>query len=712
MTYDAVGNIASTTNFNGEVITYEYDALNRLKKKILPNETFTMVYLPNGKLASVTDNRGTTTYSYDTRQRLTEQVDPDNKYLRYGYDAANSRTSVTTPSGATRYTYAKSKELQTVTDPNNEATTYTYDKAGNLIQTDLPNSAIETRTYDLLNRLTRTESKKNSTVLFSAAYTLDNMGMRTKAVENSRTVNYTYDNLYRLLSESDGTTSTSYTYSPTGNRLTKTTGGIPKTYTYDTNDRLLSDGTTTYTYDNNGNTKTSTTAGVTTSYTWDADNRLKATQKGSTNVIYDYDYAGIRAAQKVNGTETRYLVDKNRDFAQVLDEYAPGGSVNASYVYGSDLISQSRNGAKSLYVYDGLGSVRALTNSTGAVTDTYTYDAYGNLAGSTGSTTNDYRFAGEQLDKNLSQYYLRDRYYGADTGRFTQRDRFDGDLMSPLSLNRYAYAHGNPVNGTDPSGMFDMAQINVTLIIVGILATTAYLGYQIGRAIDAFAQTDSPPLNIPPGVGNASGSPITLSRNLPRVVAAVEIERCSVTGDTDCDTRGFPVVFYGAADLPEHAMHIFNSHIGFGNTLSWNISTPPFSAPRRDTGLMKPLPSFLLRKFPVWNRGWLDNIPSVNGVAQTNYTARTGNQPNRDEYPFGTTWEGGGVNYLADRVSVELVDRHESSRQGGLMSAFYTRANVVPNDPNRGDFGVVALPFRQVSSFWIDRNGVPGAVGW
>jgi hypothetical protein len=97
---------------------------------------------------------------------------------------------------------------------------------------------------------------------------------------------------------------------------------------------------------------------VTTSYTWDADNRLKATQKGSTNVIYDYDYAGIRASQKVNGTETRYLVDKNRDFAQVLDEYVPNGTVNASYVYGSDLISQNRSGTKSLYLYDGLGSTK------------------------------------------------------------------------------------------------------------------------------------------------------------------------------------------------------------------------------------------------------------------------------------------------------------------------------------------------------------------
>jgi RHS repeat-associated protein len=92
--------------------------------------------------------------------------------------------------------------------------------------------------------------------------------------------------------------------------------------------------------------------------------------------------------------------------------------------------------------------VRALTNSLGVVSDTYTYDAYGNTVGSTGSTQNSYRFAGEQLDSNLNQYYLRDRYYAQNVGRFSKRDRFDGDLMMPLSLNRYGYTHGNPVNAS------------------------------------------------------------------------------------------------------------------------------------------------------------------------------------------------------------------------------------------------------------------------
>jgi len=91
--------MSSLTNANGEVVNYEYDKLNRIIKKILPDETTTMTYASIGKMASVTDSRGTTTYSYDARQRLIEQKEADGKFLRYGYDAASNRTLLATPSG-------------------------------------------------------------------------------------------------------------------------------------------------------------------------------------------------------------------------------------------------------------------------------------------------------------------------------------------------------------------------------------------------------------------------------------------------------------------------------------------------------------------------------------------------------------------------------------------------------------------------------------
>jgi RHS repeat-associated protein len=89
------------------------------------------------------------------------------------------------------------------------------------------------------------------------------------------------------------------------------------------------------------------------------------------------------------------------------------------------------------YVFDGHGSVRALTNAAGAVTDTYDYDAFGNLLHSTGTTPNNYLFAGEQFDPNLNLYYNRARYLSTNTGRFWTMDDDEGNGYEPASLHKY-----------------------------------------------------------------------------------------------------------------------------------------------------------------------------------------------------------------------------------------------------------------------------------
>jgi RHS repeat-associated protein len=106
----------------------------------------------------------------------------------------------------------------------------------------------------------------------------------------------------------------------------------------------------------------------------------------------------------------------------------------------------------SFYGYDGGGTVRALTNSAGTVTDTYDYDAFGNKINSTGTTPNNYLYRGEQYDSDLGLYYLRARYYNTLSGRFMSRDPEDGKPIDPKTLHKYLYADGDPVNATDPSG--------------------------------------------------------------------------------------------------------------------------------------------------------------------------------------------------------------------------------------------------------------------
>ena len=101
------------------------------------------------------------------------------------------------------------------------------------------------------------------------------------------------------------------------------------------------------------------------------------------------------------------------------------------YTRGVELISQERNGRTSFYLYDGHGSVVGLANESGVVTDTYSYDAFGNLLKSTGSTKNCYRYCGEQFDETTGLYYLRARYMDTSTGRFISQDSYAGSISDP-----------------------------------------------------------------------------------------------------------------------------------------------------------------------------------------------------------------------------------------------------------------------------------------
>jgi RHS repeat-associated protein len=252
------------------------------------------------------------------------------------------------------------------------------------------------------------------------------------------------------------------TYEPVGNRkqITSTLAPVPAgLWNYDANDRFTAGDT----YDADGNTVSS--GGVAAVY--DFENHL--IQKGGVTLVYDGD--GNRVSKTAAGVTTTYLVDtlNPTGYAQVVYESFSGGTAgnreqNHAYVYGLELISQVRSYQASFnnltqriyYVYDGHGSVRALTDPTGAVTDTYDYDAFGNLLHSSTTlatpTLNNYLFAGEQFDPDLNLYYNRARYLNTSTGRFWSMDSFEGRSQDPLSLHKYLYASSDPINRLDPVG--------------------------------------------------------------------------------------------------------------------------------------------------------------------------------------------------------------------------------------------------------------------
>jgi RHS repeat-associated protein len=124
----------------------------------------------------------------------------------------------------------------------------------------------------------------------------------------------------------------------------------------------------------------------------------------------------------------------------------------------------------SFYGYDGGGNVRNLTSSTGTVTDSYEYDAFGNKVNSTGTTPNNYLYRGEQYDPDLGLYYLRARYYNPVTGRFMSRDPEDGVDTDPATLHKYLYAGGDPINHLDPSGRAVTVE---TALVLGTISLSA-----------------------------------------------------------------------------------------------------------------------------------------------------------------------------------------------------------------------------------------------
>ena len=265
-------------------------------------------------------------------------------------------------------------------------------------------------------------------------------------------------------------------------------------YVYDDNDRLETAGGQTFTYDLNGNTKTVTEdANVTTSM-YDQDNRLIAMQiveSGSLveDITYEYDAGGIRTKKVVNGVETNFLVDQNRDYSQVLLEYTDLNQELAFYVFGDDLLSVTKYDAvggsdKRWYQHDGMTSVRHLSDDTGAITDSYAYAAYGTILSESGDFDNVYLMHGEARDPETGNIYLRARYYSPGIKRFTQQDSFQGFEKTPLSLNKYGFVHGDGgINNIDPSGNFTLTQMSIGTAILATALTFQQVG---SSAIDGF----------------------------------------------------------------------------------------------------------------------------------------------------------------------------------------------------------------------------------
>ena len=145
---------------------------------------------------------------------------------------------------------------------------------------------------------------------------------------------------------------------------------------------------------------------------------------------------------------TVYLYDGNNP----VEELDGGGNVSARYTEGAHVdewLAELRSGTISYYQQDGLGSVTSLSNSGGALANTYAYDSYGKLIASTGTLTNPFQYAGRELDSETGTYYYRARYYDPAAGRFLSED----PMRFGEGTDFYPYVGNNPVTMADPLGL-------------------------------------------------------------------------------------------------------------------------------------------------------------------------------------------------------------------------------------------------------------------
>ncbi|WP_127531736.1 RHS repeat-associated core domain-containing protein [Paenibacillus kobensis] len=432
--YDTNNNLIRMKDRNGNRFKYTYDSRSNLMFKdivdaswnpIAGEERISFTYDLAGRRKSMTDQTGTTSYSYQPFTGALSTLEyPDGKKISYDYDVNGNRSSMNDPFGAnTYYHYDSRNRLDAVgLSPdlvNDYDAKYQYEQAAQLRQVDLGNGVKSSYTY-VGNKLdTLTEYKSNGALLNSYSYKYDGNRNITDITANNATNSYQYDEMNRIR------TSTQYNE--------------------------------TYTYDNRGNR-----SGLTTNRpferpdgqtTFDKRDRLTSvvTASGS-SVSYRYNGDGQLWERTENGQTTRYYWDGD----QIIAEATVTGTTaafKARYVRGRGLVAREDSQGKAYYVHNGHGDVTDLMDADGITRlNTYSYDVFGNIASMNETVAQPFKYSGEMQDTTTGLQYLRARWYDPSIGRFVNEDTYEGDITNPLTLNLYTYTANNPLIYSDPSG--------------------------------------------------------------------------------------------------------------------------------------------------------------------------------------------------------------------------------------------------------------------
>ena len=334
-------------------------------------------------------------------------------------------------------------------------------------------------TYGTLRHLTDTDSLLSamSNGIESWSYEYDNVGNITKITSGTKVIIYQYDELNQLIRENNGVLGTTvlYTYDAGGNMTSRKTyaytEGTPQTLqknetlSYRTDgwrDQLVSWNGYRYVYDAGGNP--TLLRGV--PLTWGEGRRLKKVNLSWGTVDFAYDSDGKRVRKTSGGNTTTYYYNGNVLSGLVRRAVGSTGvGTTVQFVYdtqGKPFMLRLNGKTDYFYLYNGLGDVVGLIDSSNKVVVRYQYNSWGKVtstqdtSGVSLATLNSFRYRKYVYDPETGLYCLGSRYYDPEVGRFVNADRIKFAVtLGRYYVNRqnlYQYCFNNPIMLNDKFG--------------------------------------------------------------------------------------------------------------------------------------------------------------------------------------------------------------------------------------------------------------------